>query len=579
MHSHIWHKTRLPAVAVICLLAGPLLLAGWRGVPDSGARTVPLSPASSRQGRGDTLHIGIVFSGGFLPIPPEMMPDIPEKWIMEQVYGPGLIMPRRNGIEELEIDDPTGVLSITKPEPAAEPGKYYFTLRRGVQFHDGRELDLRDIEASFDTYKRLALSKHHYVDYAFTHFNSVTMSPDENKVGLSMPEWLLPTHIKNQIYRLAASAPLADRFQISSSLAPQPEIENQALQEPVGLGAYVYDGLGDGRRTRASIIRLKAFEDYFGEGPYIRNIAIHLYPNDRELIQAFLTGEIQLVRLPTFHAWTSLVSQLKGRYIARSYRHPNHFFFLAFNNQIELLNNKDVRRALSLAIKRTDLDFRDAPPAWSAVTNLPFHPRSELGKREKPRYQPRGALRILRESAQVRMTGSGTGYPRNAEGERFELELIYPNHVGHYETMARSIKNDLENLEFVIRVTPLPPVELRKRLEDGDYQLALSEMTLPPTPESLDRLYNSSNTANGLNFTRYQNRTFDSLINAVFREDTPNKQRHLTDAINLINEEIPLLPLFFQDNEYYVFDSRVLAHESIGQPGARLAPMASWRWR
>ncbi len=487
---------------------------------------------------------------------------------MSQVYGPGLLLPPTKYNED---ESPVPALGSLDSDEA-RPGTTSFIVRDGVSFHDGSELSPEHIRVTFDRYRQLARDADPYIDPAFAYIDSIGIDSDQDRLSLLMPGWM-----KTQPYRLATVAPLSPAL---------PELGHLSVEEePLGLGGYTYrfdtEPAGEGG-ARRGVIHLSAFEGYFEGSPEIKHVAVHLYPNDRELIRAFITGEIHVARLPTFHAWQSLEAQLPGspqsdNALPKNYPRPNHFFFLAFNNARSPFDMEGVRPTLARAINRKAM--LDEPEAWSVITDFPIHPRSSLGesprvRRSPTRYMPTTARRMLQEADLIRQ-----GQAIGRTGQQIRLNLIYPDHVELYEEMALRVKNDLQRLGFRIDAEPVPPEVVRKRLQEGDYWLALSEMTLPPTPEAIQRIFHSTNASSGLNFTRYRNLTFDTNIDAMIFQRAPNPETNRDAAIRLLGDEFPLLPLFFQANEYYVFNISVLDPESLGYIGTRLEPIAKWGWR
>ncbi len=553
----------------IPVLAGIWLLAAWGVGPalqndlSSGSRS-DADLFNSGKTLIDTLHIGIVYSGNFLPLPPAMLTDGPERWIMSQVYGPGLVLPsnRINGSEPPEL------ALASEMSPGVTPGITTFSLKEMVRFHDGTILTLDDFISTFDIYRRLVAEDNPVVDPAFEWIESVGIDTERNQLVLEMPPWM-----DVQPRRVASVAPLAHNLD---------ELNSAGINEQlVGLGGYTYtlssEQTAGGRR---GVIHLQAFEGYLPESPEIKNVAVHLYPNDRELIQAYITGRVHVARLPTFHAATSLEELLKGSAqersaLTRMYPRPNHFFFLAFNNTLAPFDNPKVRSALVRAINRKAM--ADEPPFASVITDFPVHPRSNLGRNLRSSaaaYIPTAARRLLNEAGLMR-----GGEARTQTGDPIRLTLIYPNHVTLYEEMALRIKNDLQRLGFRVDAEPLSPEIVRARMREGDYMFALSEITLSPTAESISRLFHSSNIENGLNFTRFRSVTFNSAVDGFLRREAPNLESFLESALRLLGDEYPLIPLFYQANEYYVFNNSVLNPDNIALPLRRLNPIAEWKWR
>ena len=574
----------VPLIAAVIAVSGnglrgtvqPAGIADHSGPVGTGILT------SVRQGSGDVLNVGIVSTMDFIPLPPALLPDGPERWVMEQVYGPGLILPSLNGgviqPESALIKSSGGFIEDVSNE-------FTFILRREITFHDETELTVHHVKDTYDLFKRLAILEHAEVDFAFAYIDTIVVDEGKNEITIRMLG-----RMKEQALRIAATAPIHPDFLDAAPETGDPWNDIMKVAEGVPLGLGAYNLFFDSERR---IIQLLENRQYFGGRPNIRQISVHLYRNEQELRRAFITGEVQLVRLPTYKAWGNLMNEAAGSGLTdqtrmlnvRWYPRPNHFFYLAFNTTKEPLNIPEMRRALAFAIKRTDLEFRDEPPAWSRLADVPLHPDSRLGQKalRARKYSPRAAaLRIIRGEPAINHTRAG--YPRDERGEKYVLELIYPDHVSHYETLARRIGNNLVNMEFRIRVTPLSPQELRDRIYDGDYDLAISEMTLPPTVESILRLFLSWNAQNGLNFTRYVNQDFDTAVQSAVlillgTQVEHNWGTYTNTFVDLLFREVPLLPLFFQANQYYFFNNLVLNYEFLGPNGGRLAPMGDWRWK
>jgi len=577
----------LPLLAVLCLISGYTLpdreaaLGREAADPSSGPVREGILTAD-RQVQNGALPIGAISTMEFVPLPPALLPDGPERWIMEQVYGPGLILPPLNGVIE------PGLIQESDGFSEVGTNTFTFTLRSDIRFHsDDLLLTPQHVKDTYEFYKELATSSFSFpeIDPAFALIDSIRIDEESNQVIIEMPSTL-----REQLLRIAATAPLHPRFlEINEGESPDAQIRRTAWPSPPGLGAYQALYIED-----SNTVTLVEHREYFEDRPNIRNITVRFYDSDGDLNRAFITGDVKLVRLPTLKAYGTVLNQWEqsdptARQVTspniRYYRQPNHFFYLAFNTTREPLNSPYMRRAVAFAIKRTDHDFRDEPPYHSIITDLPLHPDSRLGQRfpgqsQRP-YAPRSqSLRQIREDPDINATR--TGYPRDREWQQFQLELIYPGHVSHYETMARRIKNHLENLQIQVEVTEVTPAELRRRIHSGDYQMAISEMTLPPTVDALQRLFWSRHARGGLNFTRYVNPAFDAAVQGAIshregQRTEYNWRYYAGNCVRILYEDIPLLPLFFQTNQYYFFDNSIVDVEFLGPIGQRLAPMHEWR--
>jgi len=598
MPDRSWQKPRRFLPGRLTRLAGLLLLGVWvsgavpagempGSRPENPGRRIPGGACDSRvitparQGRSDTLHVGVVYTGDFVALPPDLQAEAVERWIAGQVYGPGLVQTFINGRSSSRrgrpgLHEPIPVLAddVSYP-PAGAYGSFTFILDRGVSFQNGEELTVEHIRQTFEVYRRLSRLQVATIDPAFIYIDSTAANLETGRFSFAMAMPMI-----EQGLRLAASPILSPAMLrgLEPGQDPRPVLERNAA-DPVGLGGYRVVDHGDR-------LHLTAFLDYFSGRPDIRNIIIHFYPDDSALIRAFVTGEIQFARLPTWKSIARIWNEVQNSrapeqtHLFRPYIQPDHFVYLALNNEVAPLDNPHLRRLFANMIHRELPEFRDEPFGYSAIPDVPLNRRSRLGRfvpTPTRQHQPRSyVLRQLRESG---LNLTRTGYPRDENDQPFQLELIYPDAVEHYETVARQIKNDLETFQFRIEVVPLTPAEVRRRLATGEYELALSEMTLPPTVDALYRLYHSENIEFGLNVARYANPDFDSEISRALLQTGPAGDVNLESAIRWLYDEVPFLPLFFQANVYYFFDNTLVDPESLGPPLNLMRPMAEWRWR
>jgi len=110
------------------------------------------------------------------------------------------------------------------------------------------------------------------------------------------------------------------------------------LTSPIGSGPYkVYKVKGNGS---ISSIQLRANNNYYGQKPYIKDIYFNFYSSEEELETALKKGQIDNAHLSI---------KIDKPYI--SYITPN-YFGIFFNTKNEVLENSEIRTALSLAIDR-----------------------------------------------------------------------------------------------------------------------------------------------------------------------------------------------------------------------------------
>lgn len=132
------------------------------------------------------------------------------------------------------------------------------------------------------------------------------------------------------------------------------------IYNPVGTGAYrVYKVKENGSILS---IQLRANKDYFGQKPFIKDIVFKFYSTEKELENALLKKQIDSAHLSSF---------IKYNYVA--YTTPN-YFGIFLNTKNAILENKEIRKALTLAIDReeilSDVFFNEGYAVYSPI--LPY---------------------------------------------------------------------------------------------------------------------------------------------------------------------------------------------------------------
>jgi hypothetical protein len=553
------------AGAVFLLGSGPGPISTPPGADGPVRAPRPISVTAEPQ-PAPPLRIGLVATGEFLPLPPTMLSQSSDAWVMEQVYGPGLIWPGTGQ------ESPSRLALASRELPSVNANRVFFELREELRYHDSSLLGLSNLQGTFSLYRRLAREGFAGLDAAFAHIDSIEITSDPRRIGIWM-ESGMSRNLRGEttLGHLATACLLPSATVRAMRTATPDEVRGiLATTRPVGLGGYQWVDRPPlaAAAERTPMFELQAFSDYFEGEPEFERVEIHFFETERQLIEAFVTNQVDVARLPTWQASQTLRSQILGSTVFRTYPRYDHFYFMAFNTSDSPLRSAVVRRAMVLALDRTGL--LSGPRASGRLSDRPIDPAQGAESRGTP--QRRRALTLLQTDAGFRLT---EGVLYDAAGRPLELSLIYPNHVEHYETMARRIQVDLGHLGFLIAPQPISPQELKQRLSDGNYQLALSEMTMHPTTAELYRLFHSDGVEQGHNFTRYSRLTFDTSLNAVLQGVRP--QFFLGESLDLLENEYPLVPLYFPRWEYYAFNTRVVDSESVGRTLTRLEAIARWK--
>ncbi|HSK24328.1 MAG TPA: ABC transporter substrate-binding protein [Egicoccus sp.] len=198
-----------------------------------------------------------------------------------------------------------------------------FALREGVTFHDGTEFTAEDAVASFEYIQAEGAN-----GWRLSMVDSFEATDDYTlTINLNRPA-------PNLLTQLGPFKGLA--------IAPSEAVEAGTLgEEAVGTGPFRLVSSG------ADVIELEAFEDYWGEGPYLDGIEFRVIPDEGVKLTNLETGEVDWIdSVPP-----EQVADLEGGDALTIGRTAgNDYWYMALNNAREPFDQPEVRRAIAFAI-------------------------------------------------------------------------------------------------------------------------------------------------------------------------------------------------------------------------------------
>lgn len=213
--------------------------------------------------------------------------------------------------------------------------------------------------------------------------------------------------------------------------------------EPVGTGPYLLESWTPQAAT------LVPNPDYWGGTPAVAKIQYSSYNDNNALITALTTGECQW-------GWT-FIADYENVFISQD---PDHYAQVAgggfgvdvlfLNNETKPFNNVAFRKALNMAIDRTQISQLAGSGVWpgiSSVTGMPM-PSGEAFladefKGEEYTVDVEGAKAILEDAG---YTWDDGGTLLDPDGEAVSFELVNPAGWNDYLTALDLIKQGAESL-------------------------------------------------------------------------------------------------------------------------------------
>ncbi len=438
-------------------------------------------------------------------------------------------------------------LAAAMPEVSADGLTYRIPVRQGVTFHDGTPFDARAMAFSLQRFIALGGSPAFLLGDVIDRVAAPT-----------------PTEVVIQLKRPLPFFPQLLAFTGAGAISPAAYGSGKEFlpNRIVGTGPYKLT-----QYEERTILRLDAFDGYWGEKPANRGIDIQFYSSAANLFNAFKTGAVDVayqtlspnqIRNITANAnvqgWT--VASAQGSVV----------LFMTVNVEKPPLNDLRVRQALAAAIDRPLLQervfFGQRLPAYSLVPNtLPGY---------KPVFQSRYgdgngrlAQRLLREAgysetnpAQVAMWYSPK-YAGNGDLVASTLQAAIARHTGGLMRVTIEKADKTVAYAFIDRgVYDTFLLDWVPDFFDADNFLQ-PFLACEATGEG-------GCAKGGPNYwgSMYHSDRMNDLIDRQRAERDPGKRQQLLGEIqDLLAQDVPFIPLW--QNREYAFAGKGVAGVAI----------------
>jgi peptide/nickel transport system substrate-binding protein/oligopeptide transport system substrate-binding protein len=465
-------------------------------------------PADAQR-RGGTYRMALVADPPTLD--PAQASDTTSSAIIRQVFD-GLVELN----EQMEV-----VPAIAKTwRISADQRVYTFTLRRGVRFHNGREVTAADVKYSLE---RAARGKRPWT------VEKIVGAPEVIKGAATLIRGVRV--VDDRTVELTLERPFAPFLMLMAYdavfLVPREEAERLGTgfaAQPVGTGAFRFVSW-----RRDDQVVLEAYPEHFRGAPYLDRIIYRIIPDDNTRFQEYRAGNLEHVDIPTglFRAVRADAAQSKelrvwpllGTYALR--------FTLT---QPPFKGNKTLRQAFNYAvdkeaISQVILEGSVVPARGVLPPGMPGHNPDLVGYP----YDPDKARRLLAEA----------GYPN---GEGLPPITLHYNVSPLHRRICELVQAQLRQLGVSIQLASLDWAAYLKLIDDGGTQWhRVGWIADYPDPENfLTVLFHTRNIGPSGNTSRFSHPQVDRLFDEADRlPDGPARLAKYREAEKIIVEEAP----------------------------------------
>jgi len=453
---------------------------------------------------------------------------------------------------------------------------YTLKLMDGVHWHDGRPLTADDVVFTMALIQDPAWKSPLYAslkDAAAEKIDGMTL-----RVTLKEPFapflslltfGILPQHVWKDI-----AAPDAIRAE-----------ENL---KPVGSGPFAFESMKRDRRGFIITYTLKRNENESRQAPFIERLTFKFFPDYGAAFEALTRREIDSLSFVPRDRRAS--AKEVPHVIPYTLELPQYTAVFFNQRKNELLKDKDLRRALAMAINRNRIIFDvlqgdgrplDGPalPGYTgALTGAPPHDLEESRRiLESLGWKTDSQDGIRKKSAKVEKTVGGK---KTTEEVMVPLRVTLTT-VDQPEslTVAKIVKEGWSAAGVDASIDAIPASDVqRTAVRPREYEALLYGQLLGLDPDPYPFWHSSQSADPGLNLALFANREADDAIEAARRAtDLAAREAQTRRFREILAAEAPAAFLYGPTYTYAVSaDVKGFGGGRIASPSDRFASVTSW---
>ncbi len=403
-----------------------------------------------------------------------------------------------------EIGNP--VKCLAKDYSISDDGLVYtFNIEEGVKFHNGEELKASDVAYSINTAK-----------------TKPVMSSWTNMIDKAVVtgDYTVEIHLLRQyaaFFSMLAQLPIVNEKFYSA--------QDSNYDVGIGTGPYMYlEGSVD-PNTEVTCVR---YDDYRLGPAQIPSITFKVITDASTATLQFETGELDFMMVYSVSNYAPLADSGKYNYALVS---APHTAYITINNEIEPLNNKALRQALSYATDKETITLVSyeglAVPAKMLTGPNSFGADFS------------GAIDFNFDLEKAKAKLVEAGFPNGINFDDFGIELDYiPG--SYHEKIAQCIQQtwDQAGIKVKLRASETYTPDCAS----GNYTLCTQGSAYYTDTALAARLYTTSS-INATNYSRYSNPRIDELFRQgdAVTDETERKAIY-KEICETVIEDCPVIP-------------------------------------
>jgi len=386
---------------------------------------------------------------------------------------------------------------------------YNFKLKDDIYFHDGEEIKAEDVKFTIEKAQDPLIKSSERINWDGVKVKIL----NDKELDFILPQAYAP-FLENTTLGI-----------LPKHLWENLDAEQFALSplnlKPIGSGPYEIESIkrnGDGLPVYYSLGSFK--KNTLGQ-PNIKDIYFKFYQNEEGLISAFQNEEIENVN--SISPGRALSLKMDGFEIKRATL--SRIFGVFFNqNQAPIFVNKEVRKALEMAIDREGL-INQVLAGYGKPIGNPVKIQSKVlneTEENRPAEEKLSAAKLILEEGGWKFDEDKKIWTKKVKAEELELSFsISTADTPDFKAAAQIIKDDWESLGAKVDIKIFDLSDLKQNIiRPRKYEALLFGTVIGRDMDLYPFWHSSQRNDPGLNIALYVNSQADKVLEEI---------RHTTD--------------------------------------------------
>lgn len=363
-------------------------------------------------------------------------------------------------------------------------------------------------------------------------------------------------------------------------IGPEQALLHELNLKPLGSGPYKFDSLEQKKDGTIVWYSVRRNRDYYGEGPYLKNIKFYFFEAEEEILAAWQRDRIEgfgpfpAHRLREFNLDRSLVVPVAM---------PRLFGMFFNEKQSTILADKQVRRAIAHALNKEEIASHVSSTGASAIdTLLPFWPSGPQAVTAYT-FDPQKSREILEKAGWKDSDGDGLREKRTGQkGKEKITPLQFKLTTSDWPDLLRTadaIRDSLKEIGVAVAIEKHSFTDLESSvIRPRNFEILLFGQVYGYEPDPFAFWHSSQIKDPGLNIAMYSNKKADQLLEESRRTPDRTLRAQKYEALQkIIEQDIPAIFLYSQ-LYHYVLPANMKGTDikKISLPADRFNEINKW---